>query len=103
MRIPPSQLEQWDEIDLEMMLALADVERDICSGCGGYLSKTTVHDHGYRVHTKSCGRCEALAKFAKGQAVIDEFFEGTPQAEIAEARKLFVEPIPIPDSVETKP
>ena len=99
MRIPPSVLEQWDEIDLEMMLALADVEADICSGCGGFLSKTTVHDHGYRVSTKSCGRCEALTKFSKGQAVIDEFFEGTPQAEVSEARRLYVEPIPIPDDL----
>lgn len=99
MRIPPSQLEQWDEVDVEMMLALADVDADTCSGCGGFLSQTTVHDHGYRVHTKSCSRCEALTKFARGQATIDEFFEGTPQAEIPEARRLFVESIPIPDDL----
>ena len=53
MQVTPSALEQWDEIDVEMMLALADVEADICPGCGGFMSKTTVHDHGYRIHKRS--------------------------------------------------
>lgn len=54
---------EFDQFDREHFEALADLKADTCSGCGGFLSETTVDDgHGYDIdHSLVCRRCSMLA------------------------------------------
>lgn len=91
---------EWDEIDTEMMLALDEVEADICPGCGGFLSEELIQDHGYHVETKLCTRCEVIGIFNDKQAVIDKRYDGEAiPNELGgrpSARRMFVTRIDLP-------
>lgn len=54
--------EAWTEYDREAALALADLEADECSGCGGDLAETTKRENEYayvldREGLRRCHRC----------------------------------------------
>jgi hypothetical protein len=54
---------EWDDTERAWMIALAELDGQSCSGCGGYLPETTHIDKsdGYVAeHPWRCHRCEAL-------------------------------------------
>ena len=87
---------EFDGIDVEILMAVKEIDADTCPGCGGYLSETTVADHGYHIERKQCTKCAAMSRYNEAQDKVDEKLHGTSHGEIPAARRLYLHRIPLP-------
>lgn len=92
---------EWDRagFQAELMMALAEVERDICPGCGGWLSVTTVPDHGHRVDSVQCLQCQAIEIYNEQKDKDDATMATvSTTSDRPGARRVRVQPIPLPEA-----
>ena len=95
---------EWDTDERAIMLALDEVDRDTCPGCGDWLSETLTDkapyeddaDFGHRAHKTWCRTCVAHDKANETLRKHDELVRGTAADEHPSARRVWFEHIPIP-------
>lgn len=59
---------EWTDEERQKVLALAEYERQVCPGCGGYLPETTDRDAQHAYVTDPPTRCHACTALHKRQA-----------------------------------
>lgn len=91
---------EFDAREVEILLAWEEIQRDVCPGCNGFLSETTVADHGYRIHEKVCQRCRSIDIYHTRQDKNHEHTEGTELESPRSARRLWLEKIALPDDLD---
>lgn len=91
----PDDPSEWNQNQREMMFALMEAEKDICPGCGSFLSFSTRQDHGHSVTRRQCETCAAIAKANKDWDKNDARLEDTPEAWTPSARRVSSKPIPL--------
>lgn len=77
------------------MFALAEVERDMCDGCGGFLSFTTLRDHNVNVGRIECQHCAAIHRQSAIWEKEAEQAKGTDNEWFPSAQKIRTRPLPL--------
>lgn len=91
----PEDPSQWTQNQREMMFALDEAEKDLCPGCGMFLSFSTRQDHGHKITRRQCENCAAIAQANESWDKNDERLKGTPEAWSPAARRVSSQPIPL--------
>lgn len=77
------------------MFALAEAESDMCPGCGGFLSFTTLRDHTYDASRRECQQCVMLHKVNEMWDKSDEETKNSTEAWVPSARRVGIRPVPL--------
>lgn len=96
---------EWDVYEQAIMLALHEVEKDVCPGCGDWLSETLTdkppHEddppYSHKGHKAWCRTCIAQDKAARILREHDEKVHGTVADEHPPARRIWFDRVLIPE------
>lgn len=78
-----------------MMFALVEAEADICDGCGGFLSFTTLRDHNLNIGRIECQHCAAIHRQSMAWEKENEATKGTDAEWFPSAQKIRTRPVPL--------